>query len=138
MKLTHYEQRKLEWWLAGMTALFGLWLLAPMVSMDSDAYIQLRAWMREPTWGLFFLCTGSGHAISLEINGRCWWTPFTRTLMLTVNAFAYLFFAAGFYTVDPASTAVFIYGPALMLAVLMALYTAAKDCNRAWMLYRGA
>ena len=58
--------------------------------------------------------------------------------MLTVNAFAYLFFAAGFYTVDPASTAVFIYGPALMLAVLMALYTAAKDCNRAWMLYRGA
>lgn len=138
VKLTNYEKRRLEWGIAITTTGFGLWLLAPMASMDSAAYLQLRAWLSEPAWGLFFLDTGGLHAIALQINGRRWWTPFARAGMLILNAFAYLFFAAGFYTVDPASTAVYIYGPLMTFLLMSALHTAAQDCYRAWMLYRRA
>jgi hypothetical protein len=131
----HHKDRRLEWWLAINTAFFGVFIAAAWQSMDSAAYDVLRTWLTETNWGLLFVVTGFCHAVALGINGRAWWTPFVRTAATSANALIYASFAAGFWAMDPKSTAVWIYS-SLSVAALICIYGAVKDVVHVWGAWR--
>lgn len=128
----HFRQRKLEWCFALYNTLFGLWLLAPTPSMPGLAFGTLVSWLSEPEWGLLFGLTGTAHLVSLWVNGRRWWTPFTRALMSACAIIPFALFAAGFAHFNPWHTAVFTYGFGCCGAGFVSLYCAVKDAVHAW------
>lgn len=122
----HFRARALEWWFAVYTFAFGFWIAAPWAAMETAAFDALLNWMPEPEWGLTFGLTGAAHLVSLWINGRRWWTPFTRATMTAVAIVPFALFAAGFAHTTPGATSVFTYG-AISTAGLVCLYRAVKD-----------
>lgn len=129
--MTHFKDRKIEWWFALQTAGFGLFLMSPAPSMDSIAFTKLVGWMPEYEWGLLFLATGLLHVMALAINGRRWWTPFVRFGMTSLNMVTYAAFMLGFAGIDPWTTAVWTYGPSILSAAGLCIYGAAKDTVKA-------
>ncbi|WP_425070633.1 hypothetical protein [Sagittula sp. S175] len=122
-----HKDRRIEWWFATITNLFGCFLLVPAVSMDAKAFEALISWMPEAAWGFFFLATGAIHVIALNINGRAWWTPLTRTLMVALNTFIYAAFGVGIWVADPWSTGVFTYLVGICGAASICFYGAVRD-----------
>lgn len=133
--IRHHKDRRLEWWLAAMTFGFGIWLADGAYSMDSAAYNILRTWMVESDWAILFVVTGAMHLIALGINGRAWWTPFVRVFVTAGNSLVYISFAAGFWSIDSQSTAVWIYS-SLCVAALICIYGAVKDVCHVWGAWR--
>ena len=131
-----FKDRALEWWLATCTFGFGLFIAAPGHSMDGDAFLLLILWMKEFTWGLFFIMTGSLHLTALTINGRAWWTPFLRAGMTAANFTVYFIFGYGFWLLDHNSTAVWSYGVMISSAAAICFYRASSDAAIAWRLRR--
>lgn len=124
--------REIEWMLAFGTIGFGVWLIAPMTSMDGAAFVALRRSMTEGQWGAFFVVTGLIHAAALLINGAAWWTPIVRMVCSGLTAYVYISFAVGFFMVDRSTTAVFtyLYFPGGM--AWMSVYRAARDSRMSW------
>ena len=120
-----FHQRIFEWWLACGTFGFGAFLAWDAPSMDSEAYSQLIMWMSEGSWATFFVVTGLVHITALAINGRRWWTPIARVSATSFNYYAYALFGWGFYRIDNASTAVYLYsimvGSAALICCLRAI-----------------
>lgn len=131
----HYKDRRLEWSLAAGTFGFGVWLADGASSMDSEAYLILRAWLVESDWAILFIITGALHMVALGINGRAWWTPFIRSGVTAFNALVYASFATGFWLLDASSTAVFMYSWAGTQAMIC-VYGAVKDVSRVWGAWR--
>lgn len=126
-----YKNRLLEWWFAASTVGFGVWLALPMDSMSTGAFADLTRWLTEAEWAFLFGITGVAHCVSLFVNGRRWWTPFARTLMLTVNSLCYGLFAVGFAVTYWPTTATYTYGVMILGAALICIYRAVKDCVHA-------
>lgn len=133
---THWQARKLEWWLAMATFGFGVWLMAPWVSFATVGYIGVAALLGEFAWGCLYLCVGAGHCYALHVNGRAWWTPFLRVATLFTNSQVFLAFAIAFYGQNPASTAVYIYS-ACVVACCFAIIPAFEDCGKEIKIMRG-
>lgn len=126
-----YKNRLLEWWFAISTVGFGGWLALPFDSMATGAFSDLTRWLAENEWAFLFAITGLAHCVSLAVNGRAWWTPFARTLMLTVNSLCYALFAVGFAVTYWPTTATYTYGFMIVGASLICIYRAVKDCVHA-------
>jgi len=60
-----FERRKLEVFLAVLTAGFGVWLLFPSVAMRSPGLQPALAMMGEGSWGALFLSNGMMHCLYL-------------------------------------------------------------------------
>ena len=125
-----FRNRNLEWWLAATTAGLGMFIGLGDSSMSSPAYQQLLSWFSEEMWATFFTLTGVLHLIALAINGQAWWTPLVRSVMSAVNGTVFTLFAAGFYALNPDTTAVFSYS-AFAVAAFVCFYKAAKDSVQA-------
>ena len=121
----------MEWWFAGVTCAFGLWLAPPWVSMSTPAYSYLLWWLAEHEWAIMFGLTGAAHMMALYVNGRCWWTPFARTAMLVINAMCYGAFGVGFMVEYWPTSATYTYGVAMPAAALICIFYAVKDCVHA-------
>ena len=134
--MVHYKSRLLEWWFAIGTVGFGLWLSLPVESMSTGAFADLTRWLDEREWAFLFGITGFAHSISLYVNGRRWWTPFARTLMLVVNSMCYGLFALGFALTYWPTTATFTYGVMILGAAFICIFRAVKDCVHAVEVYR--
>lgn len=104
-----FERRRLECFFAAVTFGFGVWLLMPAASMNTDAFRQLLRMMEEQLWGAMFLLNGLIHALALAINGKRWWSPLVRWVASFFTASLYLVMVAGFYQSGWASTAVYTY-----------------------------
>jgi hypothetical protein len=128
---TPFERRRMEWWFAGVTLGLGLWFALPWVSMSTDAYSHLLAWLREDEWAIVLGTTGLAHMTSLYVNGRRWWTPFARTMMLVINAMCYAVLAVGFMSEYWPTSATFTYGVGMCSAAVICIYFAVKDCVHA-------
>ena len=129
--MTAHPDRRIEWWFARVTLLFGLFLMVPRQSMDAAAFFQLRLWAPEVYWGGLFAVTGVTHCTALWINGRRWWTPLVRLCIAAINFAVYLVFATGFWTIDPWTTGVFSYGISMSYASIIVFYGAVKDSYHA-------
>mgnify|MGYP003453333939 FL=1 len=103
------ERRKLEIFVGIGTLGFGLFTLMPAVQMGTQAYDALIRAMPEWQWGLLFASVGSAHLMAVAVNGRRWWTPLARALMCVITAMLYAAFAAGFWSTNPHTTAVYTY-----------------------------
>ena len=126
-----YKNRLLEWWFAISTVGFGCWLALPIESMATGAFYDLTRWLEEGEWAFLFAVTGLAHCVSLFVNGRRWWTPFSRALMLVVNALCYGLFAVGFAVTYWPTTATYTYGVMIQFAAMICIYRAVKDCVHA-------
>ena len=104
-----FERRKLEVFLATLTAGFGVWLLFPSVAMRSPGLQPALAMMGEESWGALFLTNGLAHCAWLIVNGARWWSPIIRFWAAFGSASLYLIWAASISSHDPASTGVFTY-----------------------------
>ena len=104
-----FERRKLEVFLAALTAGFGVWLLFPSVAMRSPGLQPALAMMGEASWGALFLTNGLAHCAWLIVNGARWWSPILRFWAAFGSASLYLIWAASISSHDPASTGVFTY-----------------------------
>ena len=102
-------QRRLEIFIAGMAFWFGVWLLLPMTSMRTAGYAALLRMMSEDQWGMIYLLNGLNHGLALAINGSRWWSPLIRWIASFSSMSLGIVWGSGFYAVDPASTAVFMY-----------------------------
>lgn len=103
------ERRKLEVFLAAMTAGFGLFLLLPSEAMASAGLAHLRHLASEAAWGGLFLTIGLAHCVWLAVNGARWWSPILRFWASFGSACLYLIWAAAIAQHDSASTAVYTY-----------------------------
>ena len=71
-------------------------------------------------------CDWALQCLALFLNGRRWWTPYVRAAMTISNLLAYTLLLAGFWLLDPHTTAVATYG-GLCVAACICLYGAIKD-----------
>lgn len=129
------ERRRLEVFFAMVTAGFGLFLLLPMVSMDTPGFIHLRGMAREEAWGGLFLTNGMMHCTWLAVNGARWWSPLVRYVSALGSAILYATWAGAFFAYNPASTAVFTYS-ALSLGAAFCCVFAWRDALTAMRLRR--
>lgn len=124
--LSHVKKRPMEAWLGSITAGLGLWTLLPSTSMGSSGYTKLLSMTNEPTWGILFFLVGLASWLSVVLNGLRWWTPFTRATMNAATAILYAAWTGGFWGVNPASTAVYVY-LCLTIVSVRCFYLAALD-----------
>lgn len=125
---THFEGRKLEWFLSIYTLVFGILVALPPVSMASNSFTGTLFLMSETTWGLCYAFAGALHMYALHINGRAFWTPLVRALALAVNSQVFLALSLSLTPANAWGTGVITYA-ALFCACLLALWAAAKDCG---------
>lgn len=126
---TYYQKRKMEWFLAIYTAVYGLALFAPHESMKHPGYTSVIDMMSELHWACLFTVTGVLHMAALHVNGRAAWTPFARLIVLFVNAQVLTAFAVAFIPLGVFSTAVVNYSLLALLGCYPAMWFAAKDCG---------
>ena len=107
--ISHIERRKLEVFVGIGTMGFGLFILLPDVQMGTAAYHALIKAMPEWQWGALFASVGAAHLMAVAVNGRRWWTPLARASMCVITSMISALFAAGFWDVNPHTTAVFTY-----------------------------
>ena len=123
-----FETRRLEVYLAGTTAVFGVWLMMPFESMGSTAFELIRHAAPEWLWGLVFMFNGLSHMMALAINGRRWWSPFMRWFAALTSALVYAGFCAGFVFQQWSTTAVPIYS-SLSVGCFICLWFAWRDAR---------
>lgn len=126
--LTNWHNRKLEWSLALLTLVFGVWLLHPSQSMSSPSYRRILAFASEEVWAALFVAVGVAHVIALQINGRAAWTPFVRVAAAGLNSQVFFGLALAFAGQAPWLTAVPIYA-GLGVMCLIAMGCAAFECG---------
>ena len=126
-------QRRLEWWLAAYTIVWGLFLIAAPGAFDPPSYVVARLWAPPLVWGCAAATIGLFHAWALYIDGRAFWSAYVRTLATICNAAVFtLMFAAMIAAVwhgfAPASATVAIYA-APVWASICAFWVAAHDAH---------
>ena len=109
MNHSPFERRRLEVFFAMMTAWFGLWLLRPVVTMDTPGLQHLVATVPEAGWGGLFLTNGLAHCAWLAVNGARWWSPLVRFWAAFGSACLYAIWSFGIFTYDPHGTGVYTY-----------------------------
>jgi len=129
------ERRRLEVFFAMMTAGFGLWLLRPVVTMDTPGLQRLVETVPEAGWGGLFLTNGLAHCAWLAVNGARWWSPIVRYFAALVSAILYATWAGAFFAYNPSSTAVFTYS-ALSTGAVFCCVFAWRDALTAMRLRR--
>lgn len=67
---THYRARRLEWSLSIFSALFGLVLVLPYISMATTGYSPVLSVFGERGWGAIYAAAGICHMMALHVNGR--------------------------------------------------------------------
>lgn len=117
-----FERRKLEAFLAALTAGFGFWLLFPSVAMRSPGLQPALAMMGEESWGALFLSNGMMHFSWLIVNGARWWSPFIRFGAAFGSASLYLIWAASIAAYDPSSTGVYTYSALAVGAIACCVF----------------
>lgn len=79
-------QRRLEWWLAGYTVLWGLYMVCVPSAFAGRSYIVMALWAKPYVWGGLAAALGMFHLWALVINGRRCWSPFVRVVATIGNA----------------------------------------------------
>ena len=110
---------------------FGLFILQPERQMDTLAYAALIRAMPEWGWGALFAWVGAWHLIAVAVNGRRWWTPIARAWMCAATSLLYAVFAAGFWAINPHTTAVYTY-LSHASAAAWCFYFAVFDAAKSW------
>lgn len=123
------QKRMGEFGLALFTAMLGVWLALPGVSMATVAYTGLLDVMNERQWALMFIAVGTHHMAAVWINGSQWWTPISRSAASATSLAFYIAWTWGFWVVNPDSTAVFTYSFAAAVSALC-FYLALLDALR--------
>lgn len=121
LAMSMFRKRPLECALAGVLLGMGLWLAAPMESMDTPAYLVLNIMATEMLWAWLFIAGGLVHAAWLAINGRRWWSPIARLASCGYSTFLYGTWAAGFAFYDSITTVVMGYGSWAVLSLACAV-----------------
>ena len=127
---TQKPTRNLEWWLAGFTCFYGVWLLVMPGSMDMPGYAVIRYWMEPSWWGVAAVLVGGVHLSALMTNEMWLWSPLCRATAAALNSFFFGILGTGFAKADASSVSVAIYLFGLSIAGLIVFGIAWRDCTR--------
>lgn len=129
-------QRRLEWWLASYTCVWGLFLVLTPSGLDGPSYTVMRAWAPPAAWGCLSAFVGMFHWWALFINGRRHWSSYVRAAATVANALVFtLALSAVIAAVregfsPPTATLVIYLAP--VWASVCAFWVAAHDSYVAW------
>ena len=90
-----FSRRRLEWWLAHSTALWGLFLMVVPSALDGVVYFIMSLWMPAAVWGGIAYMIGIFHIWALFINGRRKWSPHVRLAATILTSFLFAAATAG-------------------------------------------
>lgn len=125
-------ERRLEWWLARFTVVYGVWLLLLPGSMDGPGYAVLTRWAEAECWGAAALIVGAAHWTALCINGMAAWTPYARAGAAALNAIFFAVIGTGFLLADANSVSVSVYFFGFAWAAFIAFANAWRDSVRVY------
>ena len=78
--------RRLEWWLASYTLVWGAFLMVFPNSLEDGPHFVMRLWAPAMVWGEAALVVGMFHLWALYINGRRSWSAHVRAAATVLNA----------------------------------------------------
>lgn len=125
-----FVRRKLEFFFAAHTLMFGGWLLMPFDSMDSPGLAAAVAMFPEAQWGSLLFFNGLCHALALLVNGHRWWSPLVRWFAAMTTMMVYAWLSACIFMANPQSTGVANYA-LLSFGAGLCLWPAWQDARLA-------
>lgn len=124
-----FGPRQMEWFMAGITTLWGAVLLLPAETFEGRAWMVFRAIWPESAWGALMLVLGVIRLAGLIVNGaRQDVTPWIRAVSAGAGFLIWCLIIFGFALTGVISTWLAIY-PAFAVAELVNVYRATYEAG---------
>lgn len=124
-----FGPRLSEWFVAGVTFLWGVVLLFPADTFTGDSWVIFRAIMPEQDWGILMLALGLARLTGLVVNGaRRKVTPYIRMVSAGCGVGLFVGISAGFYFSGVIGTWIAVY-PMIVVLELFNIHRAAHDAG---------
>lgn len=127
----HFRERALEWWSAGVLALWGGYVLLNPGMFESMAQCQgMLNLAPQHVWGFFALVFGMCRLSALTINGFWYRTPLVRLVTAFMSIFVWFWVEVGLVLAGVPTMGLVVYGM-LTVADMYSAFRSAADTYEA-------